>query len=67
MLPRTLRALAARTDLRFGTAINMDLLGTDEKYTQIAAQLEADELDLEWTTDPLTGSVVKAGAAIRSR
>jgi endo-1,4-beta-xylanase len=31
----SLRALAARVGLRFGTAVNMDLLGTNEKYTQI--------------------------------
>ncbi|MEV6301200.1 endo-1,4-beta-xylanase [Actinoplanes sp. NPDC051861] len=33
----SLRALAAPIGLRIGTAINADLLGTDEKYTQIAA------------------------------
>ena len=34
----SLRALAARTGLRIGTAVNADLLGTDEKYTQITAE-----------------------------
>ena len=34
----SLRALAARVGLRVGTAVNPDLLGTDEKYTQIAAE-----------------------------
>src|SRR5690349_4118877 len=33
----SLRALASKVGLRFGTAINMDLLNTDAKYTQIAA------------------------------
>ncbi|MCM4078817.1 endo-1,4-beta-xylanase [Paractinoplanes hotanensis] len=34
----SLRALAARVGLRVGTAVNMDQLGTNEKYTQITAQ-----------------------------
>lgn len=33
----SLRALAAKTGLYIGTAVNMDLLGTNEQYTQIAA------------------------------
>ncbi|MBW6433502.1 endo-1,4-beta-xylanase [Actinoplanes hulinensis] len=34
----SLRALAAPIGLRIGTAVNSDLLGTDEKYTRIAAE-----------------------------
>ncbi|GIE28101.1 beta-xylanase [Actinoplanes italicus] len=34
----SLRALGARTGLKIGTAVNMDQLGSNEKYTQITAE-----------------------------
>ncbi|MEU4620620.1 endo-1,4-beta-xylanase [Actinoplanes sp. NPDC023801] len=34
----SLRALAAKTGLRIGTAVNADELGTNEKYTRITAE-----------------------------